>query len=307
MKLHEHFSGLLDRVVNINPSRLEQLAQHEKALTEWLRGDSTFGPTVEGFIRQGSWAHRTIIRPLPGQEFDADLLVEMKPQRGWSKDPRRYPEALYDAMLRSPRHRGKVELKTRCVRVNYANDCHVDLVPYIHLPFYGIFDRHVIVNRTANEFEDVNPAGFAEWVRTRDRIANGHLRTTLRLLKYMRDYKGTFEVPSVILTVLVGNQVSRLLSWWDDRYRDLSTTFSALVLATDRWLQDHSYVPRIGDPSCPGVDFSHRLDKPSYREFRGRFNGYAGTVRAAYKAKDPEESSMLWRRVFGDEFASTAS
>src|SRR6266545_1224376 len=235
MKLHEYFSGLLDRAVNLNPGRLEQLARHEKALTEWLRGDSTFGPTVEAFIRQGSWAHRTIIRPLPGQEFDADLLVQMKPQRAWSKDPRRYPEALYEAMVRSPRHRDKVELKTRCVRVNYANDCHVDLVPYLYLPFYGIFDRHVIVNRTANELEDVNPAGFAEWFRAKDRVANGHLRTSLRLLKYMRDYKGTFDVPSVILTVLVGDRVSQLLSWWDDRYRDLPTTFRSLVLATARW------------------------------------------------------------------------
>ncbi len=307
MKLHEYFSGLLDRAVNLNPGRLEQLARHEKALTEWLRGDSTFGPTVEAFIRQGSWAHRTIIRPLPGQEFDADLLVQMKPQRAWSKDPRRYPEALYEAMVRSPRHRDKVELKTRCVRVNYANDCHVDLVPYLYLPFYGIFDRHVIVNRTANELEDVNPAGFAEWFRAKDRVANGHLRTSLRLLKYMRDYKGTFDVPSVILTVLVGDRVSQLLSWWDDRYRDLPTTFRSLVLATDRWLQDHSNVPRIGDPSCAGVDFSHRLDKAGYREFRDQFHGYAGTVRAAYKAKDPEQSVELWRRVFGDEFASATS
>src|SRR6266498_2352988 len=140
MKLHEYFSGLLDRVVNIDPSRLEQLAGHEKALTEWQRNDSVFRPMVEGFSRQGSWAHRTIIRPLPGQQFDADLLVRMERQRGWSEEPRRYPEALYEAMLRGPRHRDKVELKTRCVRVNYAGDCHVDLVPYVYLPFYGIFD-----------------------------------------------------------------------------------------------------------------------------------------------------------------------
>jgi hypothetical protein len=28
-----------------------------------------------GFEEQGSWAHGTIIRPVDGAEFDADLLV----------------------------------------------------------------------------------------------------------------------------------------------------------------------------------------------------------------------------------------
>jgi hypothetical protein len=44
----------------------------------------------------------------------------------------------------------------------------------------------------------------------RDRLAAGNLSTTIRLLKYLRDYKQTFAVPSVILTVIVGGRVS----WW---------------------------------------------------------------------------------------------
>ena len=50
--------------------------------------------------------------------------------------------------------------------------------------------------------------GFTKWMLDRDRVAGGNLRTTLRLLKYMRDFKGTFDVPSVILTVLVGGRVN---------------------------------------------------------------------------------------------------
>lgn len=302
MKLHEYFSGLLDGVVNLNPARLDQLVRHEKALTDWLCGDSTFGPLVEGFVRQGSWAHRTIIRPQPGCEFDADLLVQVKPQRSWKREPARYVEALYESVRRSPRHRDKVALKTRCVRVTYANDCHADLVPYVYLPMYGIFDQYFIVNRKANEFEQVNPDGFTAWLRDKDQRANGHLRTSLRLLKYMRDFKGTFEVPSVILTVVVGSRVNGWAAAFD-RYRDLPTAFGSLVGGTDRWLQWHSDLPRIGDPSCSAVDFRHRLDESAYRRFRDRFHGYADTVRTAYRAKDRPESVELWRRVFGDEFA----
>jgi len=300
MKLHSHFEGLLGSV-NLNPGRLEQLADHEKALRDWLRSDPEFSPVLQGISRQGSWAHRTIIKPLGGREFDADLLVRMKVQRSWSKNPRRYPEALYEAMLRSPRHRDKVELKTRCVRVTYAGDCHVDLVPYVHEALYGIFDQQFIVNRSTGEFERVNPEGFVNWVRQKDKVTQGHLRKTLRLLKYLRDYRGTFDVPSVILTVLVGSRANDVFAFFD-RYCDLPTAFRSLVTGTDRWLAAQSGVPVVRDPSCRAVDFGHRLDEVGFWKFRDQFHGYAETVRAAYKASDREESIELWREVFGNAF-----
>jgi hypothetical protein len=305
MKLHSHFDGLLGSV-NLNPGRLEQLVGHEKALREWLGSDPEFSPILQGVSRQGSWAHRTIIRPLAGREFDADLLVRMKAERSWSKNPRRYPEALYEAMLRSPRHRDKVELKTRCIRVSYAGDCHVDLVPYVHVPLYEIFDQQFIVNRRANVFERVNPEGFVDWVHRKDGVSHGHLRRSLRLLKYLRDYKGTFDVPSVILTVLVGSRASEVFAFLE-RYCDLPTAFRSLVTGTDRWLQAQSGVPVVRDPSCRAVDFSHRLDEAGFWKFRDQFHGYADTVRAAYKAKDREESIELWREVFGNAFTPDTS
>jgi hypothetical protein len=304
MKLHEYFSGLLERAVNINRDRLDQLDAHERALTDSLGADLTFGPLLETVIRQGSWAHRTIIRPRGGREFDADLLVHMRRQRSWSGNPRLYPEALYEALLRSPRYRDKSELKTRCVRVTYAGDCHVDLVPYVRVPLLGLYDQRFIINRKENEFERVNPDGFADWVRQKDRIAHGHLRKSLRLLKYVRDYNGTFEVPSIILTVLAGSRVNEFLAFFE-RYCDLPTAFHSVITGTDRWLQGQSSVPLVRDPSCPSVNFGHRLDDASFSKFRTQFHGYADAVRAAYKAKDRKKSVELWRGIFGSAFDPT--
>jgi hypothetical protein len=185
--------------------------------------------------------------------------------------------------------------------VMYANDCHVDLVPYIHTS--GWFERHEIVNRKENQFEEVNPDGFTKWMRRQDRLAAGNLRKTIRLLKYLRDYKQTFTVPSVILTVIVGGRVS----WWRSQllegYADLPTAFTRLVADTDRWLQDHPDLPEISDPSCAEARFDHRLTQREYDTFRDRFHGYAQRIRAAYDVEDKEKSITQWRRVFGDEFA----
>jgi hypothetical protein len=300
VKLHEYFAGLLDGAVNINVDRLRQLDEHVAAIKDCLRDDDDLSPILRSFLPQGSWAQRTIIRPLPGREFDADLLVDVKRQRRWADDPKQYLLAVHDVLRGSSRYHSRVELKTRCVRVTYANDCHVDLVPYVRIP--GWFEQHLIVNRTANRFEDVNPVGFAEWMRSQDRIAHGNLRKTIRLLKYLRDYKQTFSVPSVILTVVVGGRVNWWLSRLWDGYADLPSAFTRLVTDTDRWLQERPDRPEISDPSCPAARFEHRLSRQDYETFRSRFHGYAVKISSAFQAEDRDESLALWREVFGDAF-----
>lgn len=302
VKLYDYFAGLLDGAVNINDDRLRQLDDHVAAIKDCLRDDNDVAPMIRRFIPQGSWAQRTIIKPLPGHEFDADVLIEMKQQRNWAAgDPKQYLLAVHDALRTSARYRGRVELKTRCVRVLYAGDCHVDLVPYLHS--FGWFERHEIVNRATNRFEAVNPGGFTDWMRGQDQLAAGNLRKTIRLLKYLRDYKQTFTVPSVILTVIVGARIS----WWQSRlfdgYADLPTAFTRLVTDTDNWLQDRPDLPKIADPSCPQARFDHRMTQQGYQNFRSRFHGYAGKIRSAYEAGARDESVRLWRSVFGNEFA----
>jgi hypothetical protein len=88
VKLHDYFAGLLDGTVNINDDRLRQLDDHVAAIRACLREDEDFALKVRRFVPQGSWAQRTIIKPLQGHEFDADVLVEMKQQRKWADDPR---------------------------------------------------------------------------------------------------------------------------------------------------------------------------------------------------------------------------
>lgn len=64
MKLHDYFTGLLNGAVNINADRLCQLDDHVAAIKRCLREDEDLSPMLRGFVPQGSWAQRTIIRPL---------------------------------------------------------------------------------------------------------------------------------------------------------------------------------------------------------------------------------------------------
>lgn len=188
-----------------------------------------------------------------------------------------------------------VEKHTRCVRVTYKDDCHVDVVPYIERDEGG-----AIVNSKTGDFESSNPAGFADWMRERDEIAHGDLRKVIRLLKYLRDFKGTFAVPSVILTTLLGERVFAFEA--DNRYSDVPTALRNILSDVDDWLQGHLTMPTITDPSCPDVTFNHRWDEDRYENFRNRIHTYSAWVDDAYDEPDRDASVKKWQRIFGPDF-----
>lgn len=302
MKYVAIFDAFLRDTVNLNQTRLDQLAERVEAIMKALKADPVLGPLIRGHIPQGSWAQRTIIKPLEGKEFDADFLLFLYEQPGWT--PTTYLEKLYEAFGRHAVYEAMRTLKTRCVRIAYANDCHVDVVVYLVLAD----GRQVIVNRDLDEWEDTNPEGFTAWMRSKDTITEGNLRRVIRLLKFLRDHKASFAVKSVILTTLVGGVVDQQHKLGDPaHYADVPTTLRSVLNDLDGWLQAQPVLPTIEDPSCPGTDFNHRWDQAGYARFRDKVRTYAAMVEAAYTEPDPETSLRRWQAIFGESFRKPPS
>ena len=134
MKLLGYFDTFLAGVVNLNQTRLTLLDSRVQAIVRSLERDSVIGPLLQGHIPQGSWAHRTIIRPVEGREFDADVLLTLAEVEAWSDSPKIYLQQLRAAFKRSTTYADMVRRKNRCVRIGYSGDCHVDVVPHLILP-----------------------------------------------------------------------------------------------------------------------------------------------------------------------------
>jgi hypothetical protein len=207
-----HFHAFLDSTVNLKQYRLDRLDSRVTAITNAFKNDAEIGTTYMDHSPQGSWAHGTIINPV-GQldQFDADILLHIENNPEWNDDPKTYLRQVRAAFKRDQVYKNKLEHKNRCVRISYANDCHVDVVPAITLED----GRQVIICYRDNAFEDTNPVGFADWMKERDDITGGQLRRVIRLLKWLRDFKNTFSCPSVILTVMLGGRVQL----WKRRHR----------------------------------------------------------------------------------------
>lgn len=294
MKLHDYFRHFLVNTVNLDDARIEKLNQRVDAISSILRGHPVFGAFFIDVIAQGSFAQRTIIKPVGSREYDADILLSMKEHPDWT--PAQYTQELYKAFEGSGRYKGMAHRRTRCVYIDYADPFHVDVVPYVEA-------RKDITNNKTDDWEHTDPEGFTSWLEGKTRITGGRLPTILRILKYLRDSMTTFSVKSVLLTILVGERVE---SWRTDSdpsyYADIPTALVNIIEDLDDYLQTNHSMPAIWDPAGTGQDFSQRWDQEGYANFRRQVNYYAAKIRAAYDEPDKTKSITAWQEIFGAGF-----
>jgi len=302
MKLIGHFNDFLRDTVNLNKTRIERLEGHVAAIESFLC-NSDYGADIRSFSAQGSWAHKTIIKPLPGKEFDADLVMFVHPVEGWS--PNDYVEELYKVFCGSDSYKQKVGRNTRCVTLDYAGDFHLDVVPCVVREHWLSDTIHEVSNRRDDAFEATAPEAYTEWLGKRNGwVGNNQLRKVTRLVKFLRDHKGSFSAKSILLTTLLGERIDFLDSIRQaDDFGDVPTALQTIFQRLDDYLQDRPAMPVIRNPVLDGEEFNRHWDQARYDNFRDKIHQYRQWIDQAYEETNRDESIRKWRRVFGDQFA----
>ncbi|MBR9780957.1 hypothetical protein TH25_24385 [Thalassospira profundimaris] len=302
MKLTARFDDFLRDTVNLNQARIDLLSQRVDTIKRFLR-DSDYEPKIIRFAAQGSWAHKTIIKPPTGnKEFDADLVVYLEPVDDW--DAAKYVNELRRVFRASATYKDKTSRKSRCVTVDYAGDFHLDVVPIVVREHWLGSDTYEVCNRAENCFEASDGDGFKEWWSEQNKAVGGnYLIKTARLLKYLRDTKSTFSAKSVLLTTLIGERVGVFDGVIFDTYPDLPTTLKVIVGRLDDWLQENPDLPAVENPALPGESFTRKWTQEQYDNFRNKISQYREWVDDAYGEEDRDESIKKWRRLFGESFA----
>ncbi|MDF1595739.1 MAG: nucleotidyltransferase [Acidimicrobiia bacterium] len=313
MRMTASFNAFMTNTVNINQTRIDNLDVSVPAIFDALQADSEIGSIVLDYDPQGSWPHGTIIKPADGVEFDADFMLVMDEQEAWAHSPKTYITVVHAALARNGTYKDLVKPpKCRCVRVVYAGDYHVDVVPFVVLSD----GRQVIVNGDGDEWEDTDPAGFTAWMKEKNDTTGGHLKRVIRLLKYLRDHRDSFRrTRSVLLTAMLGERVDAASKIADPSYyEDLPTTFFHLITDLNEWLQANPTKPSIADPSGATdpdgnpITFDHRWTEDTYQAFRKKISSIAADTKVAYEDDTSIEHSLeLWQKVFGLDFKLPAT
>lgn len=298
VKLVSLFDDFLKDTVNLNQSRIDLLDDSVSAIKDFIR-QSEWKPKIRGFEEQGSWAHKTIIKPVDGGEFDADLLVMVDPVEGWTAAD--YVTSLGKIFADSATYSDKAKTWDYCATVNYASERKIDIAPCVKdRSWTGNLE---VCNRAKNQFERSEPVQYTDWLKERNTYSGSNsFRKVTRLLKYLRDIKLTFTCSSVLLTTLLGYRVE----WFDkdtDGFVDTPTTLRTVMGRLDDWLQARPTKPSVLNPKLTTEDFATAWTDTQYTNFRNFINKYRGWIDEAYLAEGRAESIRLWKKVFGDEFA----
>ena len=290
MEQIESFERFLAEEVLLGAAARRRLNRTTNAVTEFL------SRKLNGYQyheRQGSYAHGTIIRPGSNGEYDADVLVFMEYVRG--KPARDYVSELHDCLRQNSDMADKLDQRTRCVSVKFSGGFRLDLVPCIQRA-----RGRVICDSENDQFEDTDGAGYREWFNQKANITNGHLKGAVSLLKYLRDHKGNFEVPSVLLTTLAGHSVHT--NERGKRFRNSPETLRTVSNRINSFFQAVPRRPKVRNPSLRSERFIRHWDQRDYRNLRDKFSVYNAHIIDAYEEPDSEESLRKWRSLFGDKF-----
>ncbi|WP_313077614.1 SMODS domain-containing nucleotidyltransferase [Agrobacterium pusense] len=298
MKLISDFKQFLEETVNLNQTRITRLEERVETIKSFLR-DSDWEPTISTFIEQGSWAHDTIIRPVDGGEFDADLLVRVRPVDGWSAA--QYVKDLGRVFLESGRYTDKTVVYDYCVTITYADDCKIDIAPLVmDREYQGSLE---VCDKRNDKFDESQPIEYTRWMREKNGYSgNNSFRKATRLIKYIRDIKKRFSCQSVLLTTLIGHRIE----WFDkdsEAFADTPTALQTIMGRLDDWLQARPDKPEVANPSLPAENFADLWNDTQYANFRNFVNKYRRWIDEAVSAETRSDSIEKWRKVFGDDFA----
>lgn len=276
---------LLDKMaeeVQLDKTRYERMINSYDSVKNWIEADELFfKPYRYDVYPHGSVRILTTVKPIEKDEFDLDIAIHLR--QGTPHSPARIYQELVRRLKEHDRYREMIELKNRCVRLKYAGDYHMDILPGIQ-EFEFDPNRMLIPDRELGKWVSSNPRGYATWfIDKADLVKESLLEKALRaeklptddfkkkkplqravqLIKRYRDVyfqdNDTHRTSSVILTTIAGQFYNGEESIYDT-VDNIITTIQTKVNGSFGRL-------KVLNPVNPDEDFTDKWDsEPEYYE-----------------------------------------
>lgn len=172
------FNTLLDRILEgicqklqLSDTQYKLANQHYKTVGEWLDQPNTIlAPFKPIIYPQGSLPMGTTNKPLGKDEYDLDFVCEFQIDYRLMS-----PEWLVEKLTeRIGEHQGyaaRMEPGSRCVRLTYAYQFHLDVVPACQNNDFGsgqicIPDKIAAGSKKSRGWKHTNSKGYLQWFKT---------------------------------------------------------------------------------------------------------------------------------------------
>lgn len=214
--------------IQLSPARHDQAVQRYETLGDVLeREESPFRLLGPKIYPQGSMALGTTVKPLVGPH-DLDFVLELSMAHD-RVDPMRLIQELYTFLKNHGVYGPMTSLKNRCVRVEYANEFYMDVLPACRNgDATGTCIK--VPDRALKSWTDSDPVGFIRWFEERARM-----RFVARILDKAAPVPAQVPVAQKQTLKLVVQLIKR---WRDRHYGDSGPAPISIVLTT---LAGHAY------------------------------------------------------------------
>lgn len=148
--------------LELDNTRKEKMRTAYNAVNEVLKADPYFfeGIKVEVY-EQGSLRIGTTIKPLPGKNFDLDVVLHI-----YDSFLNHTPAEIYDELFRvlsnHDTYQPLLERKKRCIRINYKSDFHMDILPGCMITIDNTRLK-IAKDEKRLTWSRTNPEGYGEW------------------------------------------------------------------------------------------------------------------------------------------------
>ena len=146
--------------LQLQPNKYQLADERYNTIASIIQGDSVFENIDLRMYPHGSFRLKTTVKPLDENEYDLDFVVEIPDNLQMS--PNTLYNHIYRILSNDGIHNDMVEKKSRCIRINYANDFHMDIMPGQSI---GVGTNEIIVpdKDLRGWYHHSNPIDYAEW------------------------------------------------------------------------------------------------------------------------------------------------
>jgi hypothetical protein len=299
------FNKFLEQVLPLDPSRVDRINGAWQRLIDVIGSDEAFRRYRPQIVAQGSYAAGTAVRPTrPGDEFDVDLVVKLTLPVSWSSTETltwiRSRLAL-DGVFKT-----RIQPHPRCVRISYASDFHMDVVPARRvattMPISGVRITRLKVPDRVGGWRFSNPEGFVRWCEAQDKRTGGDFGRVVMLMKRWRDYNEPDHrrVKSIVFTTLLGRSVPGWTAAGSSSRPDADVLIATLRSLSVK-LAPITGVPYVRNPSMASENLARSWKRDDFVVFRKELKDAFRLALEIRKSKDPS----AWSRLFGPTFPST--
>jgi hypothetical protein len=286
MIIRNSFDDFLGKI-SLDKTRREKIMTAHNNVRDLLANDEEVGPVYFETFLQGSYRLGTAVRPQGDGSYDVDvvLVLNLKDFAGPNSG---MPSAhsviawLVRRLTSYPVYATKVKAGRRCVRIDYADGFHMDIIP-AHCD--GDTDAPLLV--PAN-WGRSHPKRFRSHCVRIHATSNEKFYAVVKMLKWWRNiHFGDESSPrSILLTTIVSDHISKAASVDEALVETMESLRS--------FFSKNFSVPEVCNPSLPEEKLSASWSWLDYHEFKTKFASATTAARQAFDAKDEESTIKRW-------------